>query len=324
MTDTPEKASAVAGHAARDNWLCAVLRDHDLTPITLKVAVRLGIFFNCKTGQCDPGYLKIAAELNVSRRSVMRAIATLEARGWLAVDGDPGGHLNRNFCLLMPTVEVTPDGTSRGDTALAPLKQKLEVTGSTFRGDKNRTLEVPPRCHTEPDEPENLKEAGLTTGRLVDRVLITEAETTAVSLPDPARTTAEPEPLRAAEAALKIPSTDRVRLDAPKELCGSLAANAADDGAAMILSTPGYDERQFQHLRGLYPNQDDEAGARFAFCAALREGATVDALVATAQRYGNYVANRASKFSGRTLAKFIQAGHWRDHQRRASKIGNGS
>jgi hypothetical protein len=35
-------------------------RDDLLTPLEMRVAVRLGIFFNCRTGQCNPCYARLA------------------------------------------------------------------------------------------------------------------------------------------------------------------------------------------------------------------------------------------------------------------------
>jgi hypothetical protein len=82
--------------------------------------------------------------------------------------------------------------------------------------------------------------------------------------------------------------------------------------------TPDYDERDFQFLRDIYPNPDDETASRMAFSAALRETGdvpgTLDALIETAHRYGAHVANRELK-KIKTLAEFIEIGYWRDRRR---------
>ena len=131
-------------------------------------------------------------------------------------------------------------------------------------------------------------------------------------------------PSRAPEGAGKNPDDGRVSLAASsqKQLGTGDAANAAGGGAASM--TPDYDERDFQFLRDIYPKPDDETASRIAFCAALRETGDVpgmvNALIETAHRYGNLVADRKL---GRikTLAEFIEIGYWRD-RRRAKTAAN--
>ncbi len=85
-------AQPISGHKGRDRWICAILTHHDLmTPLELRVAVRLGIFFNCKTGQCDPGYTRLAKELCISPRSARRCVAALVSYGFVGRDEGVGG-----------------------------------------------------------------------------------------------------------------------------------------------------------------------------------------------------------------------------------------
>jgi hypothetical protein len=166
----------ISGHKGRDQWICAILTHHDLmTPLELRVAVRLGIFFNCKTGQCDPGYARLAKELCISKRSARRCVAALVAHGFVGRDEGAGGsHDQRqNFSLFMP---------SRGTDSVSPLRRTASVSpvetekpdqhggqkqGGT--GDKNRggrgTIRRPTK---EPEEPEEPDSAALRATRTAD------------------------------------------------------------------------------------------------------------------------------------------------------------
>src|ERR1700722_7990981 len=49
----------VAGHKGRDKWMVAVINAAvGMPPLNFRAAMRLGMFFNCTTGQCNPGYGK--------------------------------------------------------------------------------------------------------------------------------------------------------------------------------------------------------------------------------------------------------------------------
>ena len=55
----------------------------DLTAAEIWVLVLLGHFTNHKTGQCNPSQSTIAAKTRMSRRSVVRALNGLEAKGYI-------------------------------------------------------------------------------------------------------------------------------------------------------------------------------------------------------------------------------------------------
>ncbi|WP_338689599.1 helix-turn-helix domain-containing protein [Bradyrhizobium sp. 26S5] len=150
------KAQPVSGHKGRDRWLGAVIAASGLSPIAVRLAVKLGIFFNCTTGQCNPGYARLAREVAVSRRSVIRAIVALEAGGWIAVDRSDGHHDHKTeFILLMPSVRVTPDVTPTGDKDMSPVQAAGRVTKNSGTGDKGETERVTHAVTTnEPEEPE--------------------------------------------------------------------------------------------------------------------------------------------------------------------------
>ena len=167
----------ISGHKGRDRWICAILtRDDLLTPLELRVAVRLGIFFNCKTGQCDPGYARLAKELCISPRSARRCVAALVAHGFVGRDEGAGGRHDqkRNFSLFMPS--------ARGTDSVSPVRRTDNVSpvetekpaphggpkqGGT--GDKNRGVRGTTRRPTkEPDEPEEPDSAALHAARTAD------------------------------------------------------------------------------------------------------------------------------------------------------------
>ena len=77
-SEAASMGSAITGHRQRDQFIRAIII-RDVLPLReVRVAVRLGLFFNCTTGQCNPGYDTLATELGISRRTLFRAIARPE------------------------------------------------------------------------------------------------------------------------------------------------------------------------------------------------------------------------------------------------------
>jgi hypothetical protein len=132
-------AQPISGHKGRDRWICAILTRHDLlTPLELRVAVRLGIFFNCKNPvsviPATQGWRKSFASPRVRRGGVlpdlllaassvvMKALAdaTIRSRIFLCSCRLHGG----------PTM-CPPYG---GPTACPPSRRKNRISP----GDKNR------------------------------------------------------------------------------------------------------------------------------------------------------------------------------------------
>ena len=137
---------AISGHKGRDQWMCAILTRDVLPLLEVRIAMRLGIFFNCRTGKCDPGYKKLMSELRISRRTLFRGIARLKADGWIEVRRL--GEENAQFSLFIPGGAniVAPAG---GANIVAPAEPSKQVTenegaGATQTGSTK--------------EPENLKE----------------------------------------------------------------------------------------------------------------------------------------------------------------------
>jgi hypothetical protein len=167
------------GIPARDQFVNAILADRKLGGMAVRVGVRLGMYLNCTHGQCDPGYPTIANALGVSERSVIRAVAELEARGWIEVDR-ADGCANNKFRLFVlesdsvnrVTAVVTPD---------ADLENVNRVTDLAGRGDKyaaknaNRVTTAVTQ-NNEKGNIEKENKAGLQPAALVTPV-VTDSET---------------------------------------------------------------------------------------------------------------------------------------------------
>jgi Helix-turn-helix domain len=146
-----ENRKPVAGHAARERWMRAILAT-DYPPATFKVAISLGLYFNCSTGRCDPGNARIAKELGVTVRSVRRAIAALEEAGWLIANRGGGSHDQKtSFTLLMAPERRTTAVPCTEDKAMSPVRGTETGTDGGQETGVRRTYAV--RTY----EPENLK-----------------------------------------------------------------------------------------------------------------------------------------------------------------------
>jgi hypothetical protein len=169
----------ISGHKGRDRFICAILTRDVLPLLEVRVAVRLGIFFNCKTGQCDPGYDTLANELGIARRTLFRAIARLKTDGWIEVHR-VGRDGNVQFSLFVPpqlrpsTAALPAAGANTLSPQEVPTQCHLseppepphEVTENGVRGDRNRGVEVPHRLAAQITcEPENLNSAAFHAAR---------------------------------------------------------------------------------------------------------------------------------------------------------------
>ncbi|MCD9821621.1 helix-turn-helix domain-containing protein [Bradyrhizobium japonicum] len=153
----------ISGHKGRDEWMCAILARDTLSLLEVRVAVRLAIFFNCKSGKCDPGYDTLMSELRMSRRTLYRGIAGLKANGWIEVRRL--GIENVQFSLFIPpdggASMLAPDG---GATTLAPPEPSLQVPENGGTGANNGGVKVPHRLAAHKNlltcEPEIAAEGG--------------------------------------------------------------------------------------------------------------------------------------------------------------------
>jgi MarR family len=75
-------------------WQHGVHADAELTHAQKSVLTRLALHLNIENGRCDPSVGGLAAETNVTRRTVQRALARGEALGWIT--REPGGGQRRS------------------------------------------------------------------------------------------------------------------------------------------------------------------------------------------------------------------------------------
>jgi hypothetical protein len=180
-TSSPKKLrKAVAGHEGRDKFICAILACPELTPLELKVAVRLAVFLNCTTGQCNPGYPRLANEIGVAPRSARRAVAALITYGIVEVDRSEGVHHENktNFRLFMPGRVTRPMSPVR--IMAPPVQASGRVTRTNGAGDEQAPGRVTPRGphNTDKNTERNTEQRdGFSTRPvLVDRGNVTEQE----------------------------------------------------------------------------------------------------------------------------------------------------
>ena len=103
------------------------------SPMAKLVLARLAERADKDTGECHPSFDSIAAETELSRRTVIRQIAVLEAGGWLEVVRCRCGNQYRLACSARVAPEAPSDATSGSDTE-SPQSDSL-------------TPEKVPACH---------------------------------------------------------------------------------------------------------------------------------------------------------------------------------
>ena len=86
------------------------------SPMAKLVLARLAERAGKDTGECHPSIDSIAAETELSRRTVIRQIAVLEAGGWLEVVRCRRGNQYRLACSARAAPEAPSDATSDSDT----------------------------------------------------------------------------------------------------------------------------------------------------------------------------------------------------------------
>ena len=137
--------------SARDHflWQERVLAS-DLSPAVVKVAIRLALFRNIKSGRCDPSYAALAEGAHVSERTAIRAIGKLERDGWLTIDRGNGRGNRNQFALTLPPERVTLESgftAEKGDS-----REAERVTERVKKGDRARQKRVTQLCHSNTKE----------------------------------------------------------------------------------------------------------------------------------------------------------------------------
>lgn len=124
-------ANIVSGHRARDKWIIALCSaGSGMPPLDFRTAIGISTYFNCTTGQCNPGYTKLAKLVGATRNSVKRACRKLEAAGWIRRNSGAGGDHEDTvqFDLLMPV--------ARG-SALDPRQDQTRGSKTAATGVQN-------------------------------------------------------------------------------------------------------------------------------------------------------------------------------------------
>ena len=95
MTSTQALAASPKTFAERDNWMRAILAS-DLPDAAVRVAIRIALHLHVNTGRCDPSYIALATDSNVSERSVYRLD---RAAGAYRLDGASSARAGRTTAI---------------------------------------------------------------------------------------------------------------------------------------------------------------------------------------------------------------------------------
>lgn len=174
-TAAPNPRRAISGHRERDEYLktlCEV--GGEMTPLQFRTAIRLGLFFNCTSGQCNPGYPKLARAVRAEIGSVKKVCRELEADGWIKRHRSAGGnHKNTtSFDLFIPTARGsaadTREDRERGSKFAATGVQndggRVSAADSLMNTDrtlKKNTEGAPPArrtCYVDTERPKSKPE----------------------------------------------------------------------------------------------------------------------------------------------------------------------
>lgn len=114
MTSLPDKAELAKRLSG----------DERLSDAQFRVGMALLFtFHNTSTGQCNPSYRQLAEASRTSQGTVLRAIAALEAAGYIIAKRSDGGRNQRNSYLIKhPAGEAVADGNT-------PLVEQKHSTG---------------------------------------------------------------------------------------------------------------------------------------------------------------------------------------------------
>jgi len=246
-----------------------------LPPVVRVVAVRIALHLHVDSGKCDPGYDALAAELGMSKRSIIRIVAMLEHTGWIEV-ARPGHHQPNRFFLLRGDRGDKTQSPLRGDKTVSP-QNTSEVTDSNVRGDRISTSEV---THVVTHKAKR---------KQIKRKAKEESDSPAVALRDENKGTPDERNLFG-----KTESGPQ----APRKTQGD-RRSAADDGEA------------FDRFWAAYPRRVAKEAARKAYGKAIERGATDAALLAGAQRYAAERKDQDPKYT-KHPATWLNGGCWED------------
>lgn len=125
-------------------WLKAVTADSDLLPMARLLANVLAQgFSNHETAECNPGVAALMKALGASRRTVFRALADLEAAGWLSRCGGEAPNKAATYAFRYPerVPRMTPERVPPVTPQRVPTVTPERVPPVTPTG---ATEEIPP------------------------------------------------------------------------------------------------------------------------------------------------------------------------------------
>ena len=131
--------AVAVGHVARNEWMVQVLRDHNLRPVDLKIAVALQSYVNTKDGFAFPKHLTLAADTGVTTRTIQLRLPVLIERGH--VHQRRRGPQSSNYFLVLkePNAASVHDDKEPNDASVHGSDRHSDIsdrTESTFA--KNR------------------------------------------------------------------------------------------------------------------------------------------------------------------------------------------
>ena len=131
--------AVAVGPVARNEWMVQVLRDHNLRPVDLKIAVALQSYVNTKDGFAFPKHLTLAADTGVTTRTIQLRLPVLIERGH--VHQRRRGPQSSNYFLVLkePNDASVHDDKEPNDASVHGSDRHSDIsdrTESTFA--KNR------------------------------------------------------------------------------------------------------------------------------------------------------------------------------------------
>lgn len=192
----------------KSRWLDAMAVDRAIGQMEYRVGGVLGAHMNSDSGETFVGRDTIADILGVNVKSVDRAIATLEAAGYLNVVRDRGRGRSNTYSMLLPE-KATPVSRFNPEkaTPMSPFSEEQKATSETVKGD----ISVPKRRHPCPPNLKDSNLEGLTYTESGFEEPIAEAVSPSPAAPAPA---APPQafkaPLRSFQSAKPQPMHMRV------------------------------------------------------------------------------------------------------------------
>lgn len=137
---TGTDASAMTSLADKADLAKRLCRDKRLSDAQCRVGIALLFtFHNTTTGQCNPSYRQLAEASRTSPGTVLRAIESLEAAGYLVVERSNGGRNQRNSYLIKHS---TGEAFADGNTPLVEQKHSTGGASCSTGGARNTPLVI--------------------------------------------------------------------------------------------------------------------------------------------------------------------------------------